>query len=61
MNNDLQLQMAHVPVITPEVAFPIPDFPLAVSEVYQFFVYGKHSHCNFTELVLITGGRGEHV
>jgi len=61
MDNDFLLPPAHVPVITPEVVFPMPDFPLAVSEVYQFFLFGSHSHCDFTELVLITGGRGEHV
>ena len=52
MDNALQLKMAHVPVITPKVACPIPDFPLAVNEVYQFFVYGKHSHCTNYMLLL---------
>jgi len=41
-------------------AFPDPDFPLEVKEVHQYFQHKFHAHRNFTEMVLITNGRGVH-
>ena len=56
-----QLSETNCRQLTARQVFPDTNFPLDVREIYQYFVYGQHSHCDFLELVVITCGRANHI